>query len=379
MISATVFIIEGAMEKTFDFRAVCAQFQLYGDFVGAAAYGNGHINDTYELIYSQSGKQVRYILQRINTNVFRNPVSLMDNIRRVTEHLRRKSADSRSTLTLVHTFDHQPYAVDGEGNYWRIYLFIENAQSYDILETEKQAFEAARAFGRFQADLVDLPKPRLVETIPDFHNTPARVAQLERAIQLDRCSRAGGVAAEIDFVLSRRAQTEKLIKLQAEGAIPERITHNDTKLNNVMIDDATGRGICVIDLDTAMPGLAHYDFGDMVRTGTSPAPEDETDLSKIVMRFPMFEALLRGYCSEAGRFLNAVELENLPFAGALITLEIGTRFLTDYLEGDVYFKTHKPHHNLDRARSQFQLVRSIESQYDAMMKLLNNLRKELGK
>jgi len=365
--------------KNFDFPAICSQFRLYGDFISVSPYGNGHINDTYQLVYSQSGKQVRYILQRINTNVFKNPVSLMDNIQRVTEHLSKKCTNSRGTLTLILTQNWKPYAVDAEGNYWRVYLFIEDAKSYDILENENQAYEAAKVFGQFQADLVDIPGARLIETIPDFHDTPSRVAALERAIREDRCGRAKEVAEEIDFVLSRKPETELLLKLNSEGAIPERITHNDTKLNNVLIDTESGKGICVIDLDTVMPGLAHYDFGDMVRTGTSPAPEDETDLSKITMRFPMFEALLRGYCASAGKFLNAVELEYLPFSGKLITLEIGTRFLTDYLEGDTYFKIHRPGHNLDRARSQFQLVRSIESQNDAMMNLMNSIRKEQNK
>ena len=367
------------MEKNFDFKSIISNFSLYGDLISVEPYGNGHINDTFAVVCDQCGTRVRYILQRINTNVFRDPVNLMDNISRVTSHLATKADNCRQTLTLVPAKDGKSYIVDADGNYFRTYLFIENATSYDILENSRQAYEAASAFGKFQADLADIPGGRLVETIKDFHNTPARVAQLENAIKLDKMNRVKDVAAEIDFVLSRKSMTEKLIALQNEGAIPERITHNDTKLNNVMIDDATGKGICVIDLDTVMPGLAHYDFGDMVRTGTSPAPEDEVDLSKIYMRFENFEALLRGYCSTAGKVLNDCELEHLPFAGALITLEIGTRFLTDYLEGDVYFKTHRAGHNLDRCRSQFQLVRSIESQHNEMMNLLNTVKKEIKK
>lgn len=362
-----------------ELKKISSGFRLYGDFSSAAPYGNGHINDTYRLVFDQSGKQIHYILQRINTNVFRDPVSLMDNIRRVTAHLSSKCADSRGTLTLVPALDRKPYVVDAEGNYWRIYLFIEGAKSYDILENEKQAFEAARVFGKFQADLVDIPGPRLVETIPNFHNTPNRIAALERAIKEDAAGRVKEVAAEIDFVMTRKSETEILLKLNREGAIPERITHNDTKLNNVLIDSETGKGICAIDLDTVMPGLVHYDFGDMVRTGTSPAPEDETDLSKITMRFSMFEALLRGFCSSSGKVLTDAEFEYLPFSGKLITLETGIRFLTDYLQGDVYFKIHRPGHNLDRARSQFQLVRSIESQLDPMNKLMDSIRKEIQK
>ena len=262
---------------------------------------------------------------------------------------------------------------DGEDNCWRVYLFIEHAKSYDVLETEEQAFEAARAFGKFQADLVDLPG-RLAETIPDFHNTPKRIAQLEEAVRVDSCGRVRSAEAEIEFILSRKEEADTLLKLNREGAIPERITHNDTKLNNVLIDVETGRGICVIDLDTVMPGLVHYDFGDMVRTGTSPAAEDERDLDKVTMRFPMFEALLRGYCASAGAFLNPVELEYLPFSGKLITLEIGARFLADYLSGDTYFKTHREGHNLDRARTQIALVRSIEEQMDRMNALVKEIK-----
>ncbi len=356
-----------------DIEKLCANFSIPGDFVSAEPYGSGHINDTFAVVYSQAGSLIRYILQRINTEIFRYPASLMENIRRVTEHLHRKSAGSRSTLTLVPALDGRVWFRDGEDNCWRVYLFIEHAKSYDVLETEEQAFEAARAFGKFQADLVDLPG-RLAETIPDFHNTPKRIAQLEEAVRVDSCGRVRSAEAEIEFILSRKEEADTLLKLNREGAIPERITHNDTKLNNVLIDVETGRGICVIDLDTVMPGLVHYDFGDMVRTGTSPAAEDERDLDKVTMRFPMFEALLRGYCASAGAFLNPVELEYLPFSGKLITLEIGARFLADYLSGDTYFKTHREGHNLDRARTQIALVRSIEEQMDRMNALVKEIK-----
>ncbi len=362
------------MKNLDDIQNLCSGFQVPGDFVSAEPYGSGHINDTFAVTFDQAGCRVRYILQRINTAIFRDPVQLMENIRRVTEHLSRKVADSRSTLTLVSTHDDKVWHCDSKGGFWRMYLFVEHAKSYDVLETAEQAYEAARAFGRFQADLVDLPG-RLAETIPDFHNTPKRIAALEEAVRADSCGRVKTAEAEIEFILSRKSETDTLIRLNREGAIPERITHNDTKLNNVLIDTETGLGKCVIDLDTVMPGLAHYDFGDMVRTGTSPAAEDERDLRKVSMRFPMFEALLRGYCASAGAFLNPVELEYLPFSGKLITLEIGTRFLTDYLSGDTYFKIHREGHNLDRARTQIALVQSIEEQMDRM----NALVREVGK
>ena len=359
-------------------KAICEQFFIYGDFLVGVPFGNGHINDTFQVTYDQGGIRLHYTLQRINTNVFRCPEKVMDNIDRVTSHIldriRANKLETRKrTIRLLRTAADVPYVRDEDGGYWRSYIFIENARTYDVLETPDQAYKAARTFGQFQLDLVDLPEPRLFETIPDFHNTPARVAALEAAIAADKCGRVKNVAREIDFVLSRKAETGRLLALNAEGLIPERITHNDTKLNNVLIDDVTGEGICVIDLDTVMPGLAHYDFGDMVRTGTSPAEEDERDLSKVTMRFEMFEALLRGYMASAGQFLTPVEREELPFSGKLITLEIGTRFLTDYLEGDVYFKTAREDHNLDRCRTQFKLVESIESQFDRMHALLKTL------
>ncbi|MFA7230130.1 MAG: aminoglycoside phosphotransferase family protein [Victivallaceae bacterium] len=362
-----------------DLRTITQYFAVYGDFVSAAPYGSGHINDTYRVVMNQGGTEVHYIFQRINHNIFKNPQGLMDNIERVTTHIFNKIKTqqpdaTRRSLFLIKTPAGKPYAQDAEGNYWRVYIFIEQALTYDVIENSNQAFQAAKAFGEFQKDLVNLPGDRLIETIPDFHNTPKRIENLEKAIAEDVAGRVKEVAAEIDFVMQRKDAASLLLSLNQQGAIPERITHNDTKLNNVMLDLATGEGVCVIDLDTIMPGLVHYDFGDMVRTSTSPAAEDEKDLSKVRMQFDMFEALLRGYLSSAGDFLNPVEREHLPFAGKLITMEIGVRFLTDYIQGDIYFKTHRPGHNLDRCRTQFKLVESIEQQMPAMMALLKNIK-----
>ena len=262
---------------------------------------------------------------------------------------------------------------DDEGNWWRMYLFIEFARTYDIIENERQAYEAASAFARFQNRLADLPAPRLHETIPAFHNTLWRLKALDAAIAADVCGRKAEVAAEIAFVEERRAQCGRLLERQARGEIPERITHNDTKINNVMLDDVTGAGVCVIDLDTVMPGLALYDFGDMVRSATAAAKEDERDLSKVGSRIGMFEALARGYLSEAA-FLVPAEVDELVFSGRLITLTIGIRFLTDYLSGDVYFKTHRPGQNLDRCRTQLQMVRSMEAQADAMESIVQGVK-----
>lgn len=356
-----------------DVRAVARQFQLAGEFVSAEPYGGGHINDTYCARFDQAGTSLRYILQRINHNVFKQPAALMENVQRVTTHLDAKVAGqpdaARRTLTLVPTRDGRGWHVDADGNHWRTYLFIEKARTYDAVESTDQAFKAAKAFGQFQKLLADLPAPRLHDTIPDFHHTPKRFAALEKAIAADSANRAKLCKAEIDFALSRKFMTSVLL----DANLPERVTHNDTKFNNVMLDDATGEGICVIDLDTVMPGLVHYDFGDMVRTTTSPAKEDERDLSKVTMQFPMFEALVRGYLASAGEFLTNDERKHLAFSGKLITFEIGIRFLTDFLAGDVYFKVHRDGHNLDRCRTQFRLVESIAQQEEAMNKLVENI------
>jgi thiamine kinase-like enzyme len=362
-----------ALQLKHDVRAAARQFQIAGDFLDAEPYGSGHINDTYRLAFDHRGTRARYILQRINHNIFKDPIALMENIQRVTAHLEEKSghaADSRRVLTLIPARDATPYHRDEAGNFWRVYVFIENARTLDTVESPQQAFEAAKAFGRFQKLLADLPAPRLHDTIPDFHHTPKRIAAFEQAIEADAVNRAKQVKPEIEFALKYKTMAGRLL----EARLPERVTHNDTKFNNVMLDDGTGEGICVIDLDTVMPGLAPYDFGDMVRTTTSGAKEDEPDVSKVTMRFPMFEALARGYLTTAGGFLTAAEKSLLAFSGKLITFEIGLRFLTDFLAGDNYFKVHREDHNLHRCRTQFKLVESIEQQEERMDRLVENIR-----
>jgi hypothetical protein len=358
------------MKTKHDVRAVARQFLIAGEYQEGESYGSGHINDTYCVVFDQAGTYVRYLFQRINHTVFKNPVALMENVHRVTVHLGNKTAGSpdasRCVLKLVSARDGKVWYCDAEGNHWRVYLFIEQARTYDTVESTAQAFEAAKAFGQFQKLLADLPSPRLNNTIPNFHNTPRRFEQFEKALAADASNRAQLARPEIEFAFHQKSITGVLLAAN----LPERVTHNDTKLNNVMIDDATGKWVCVIDLDTVMPGLVHYDFGDMVRTTTSLAKEDERDLSKVGMQFPMFEALVRGYLSTATDFLTPLEKKFLPFAGKLITFEIGLRFLTDFLEGDQYFKVHRKNHNLDRCRTQFKLVESIGQQEDAMSKLL---------
>ena len=361
------------MTDTHDIGAIARRFEIPGEFVRAIPYGNGHINDSYRAEFDLSGRPVCYIIQRINHHVFGDPAVLMRNIQRVTSHLAAQIAGQpdaeRRGLALVPARDGEDWHRDEAGNYWRTYRFIENTLSRDTVQSPKQAFQAAKAFGEFQKMLTTLPPPRLNDTIPDFHNTPKRFAALERAIAADTAGRAAQVRAEIDFALAHQVIVTGLL----DAGLPERVTHNDTKFNNVLLDEKTGEAVCVIDLDTVMPGLAPYDFGDMVRTTTSPAAEDERDLSKVAMQFPMFEALARGYLSAAGEFLTKAEKQSLAFSGKLITFEIGIRFLADYLNGDTYFKVHREGHNLDRCRTQFALVRSIEQQEDAMNRLVDAL------
>lgn len=354
-------------------HAVAARFQFRGEAVAFVPYGNGHINDTYLVTCNGAGAPARYILQHINRHVFHSPAVVMQNIERVTAHLAAQVAHepdrARRALTLVPARDGSNWYVDPDGETWRAYPCIENARSYETATSAAQAFQAAEAFGRFQQQLASLPSPRLHETIPDFHHTPKRFAALERAIAADAKGRAKLAQPEIDFALAHQSITGFL--LQAD--LPERITHNDTKFNNVLLDDATGASLCVVDLDTVMPGLVLYDFGDMVRTTTSPAAEDEQDLSKVTMQFSLFEALVSGYLAAAGEFLTEAEKRFLAFSGKLITFEVGIRFLADYLAGDTYFKIHREGHNLDRCRTQFKLVESIELQEEKMNRLVESI------
>jgi hypothetical protein len=369
---------EEALMRLARVRDVVARFVIPADFVSAAPYGSGHINDTYAVTMSQGGTPMRYLLQRINKRIFARPDLLMENILRVTEAAGRKAARfadaSRRNLTVIPARNGLPYVMDADGEYWRAYVFVEQACSYDEVQTVEQAYQAARAFGQFQQWVADLGVPRLHEVIPGFHDTPKRIEALGQAMADDPFGRVAKCGRELEFALSRRDDAGLLINMLRAGTLPERITHNDTKINNVLFDQRSPEGICVIDLDTVMPGLVHYDFGDMVRTATSTAAEDEVDLSKVSVRLDLFEALLRGYLESARSFLTAEEKAMLPFSGKLITLEIGTRFLTDYLRGDVYFKTHRPGHNLDRCRNQFQRVKSIEDQYDQMLGILDKQR-----
>ncbi|MCG2679429.1 MAG: aminoglycoside phosphotransferase family protein [Kiritimatiellae bacterium] len=353
-------------------QAVGEQFQISGTWVDAVPYGNGHINDTYLVQWQVNGKPANTIQQRINHVVFKNPPHLMDNIIRVTGHLQGKLNGTpghnanRETLIVIPTRSNHSYFQDADGNYWRMYVFVQDAITVDVCSNPVQAFEASKAFGNFQAQLADLPGGRLHDTIPYFHHTPRRFQTLEDAIQKDSCNRCAAARKEIDFCLAHRPMASIITNLIENGHMPERITHNDTKINNVMIDNRTGQGVCVIDLDTVMTGCALYDFGDMVRTMPATSEEDERDLNKVTLDIGLFEALTRGYLEGARSFLSSIETEHLVVAGRVITLTIGIRFLTDYLLGDVYFKIHRPDHNLDRARVQFKMIESMEQSETAM-------------
>ncbi len=356
---------------SYDLEQIARQFQVDGQIGTIAPFGSGHINDTYCVVSEQTGVAVRYVLQRINHTIFKDPVALMDNVRRVTDHIRGKLKAQKSDiadrqLVVIEAKDGTACYADADGNYWRMYNLIEDAVTFDQLETPELAYEAARMFGWFQRILADLPQPPLVETIPDFHTTPKRYQAFLKVLEQDPCGRAKEAQPEIDFVLENAEICDVLLDAVGKGEIPVRITHNDTKINNVMLDAETRKGVCVIDLDTVMPGLSLYDFGDMVRTATSPTEEDETDLSKISMRMPMFEMLAKGFAAETHTFLTEVEKKNLAFSGKLITFEQMIRFLGDHLAGDTYYKIHRQGHNLDRTRTQMKLVQSIIEQEDEM-------------
>lgn len=331
-------------------------------------YGSGHINDTF-VVNLVDGSRV--ILQRINTGIFRDPEALMQNITSVTEFLRKKilargGDEKRETLNVIKTKDGKNFFVDSFGGYWRSYIFIEKATSYDRVENKEQFYQSAVSFGAFQGLLADFPAETLSETIKDFHNTLVRFENFEKALKEDVCDRAKLVKEEIDFFLSRKEIAQTMGDFINKKTLPLRVTHNDTKLNNIMIDDATNEGICVIDLDTVMPGFAMNDFGDSIRFGASTASEDEKDLSKVSVDVELFELYTKGFILGCGGKLTKEEILLLPFGAKCMTFECGMRFLTDYLQGDVYFKTHREGHNLDRARTQIKLVKDMEEKQELL-------------
>lgn len=349
---------------TFDFAAIRQAFSMEGEYRGARPHGNGHIHDTF--LFTCEGGGRRYLVQRINERVFRDPERVMQNISIVTRHLHmtlaaRGVADrARRVLTPVQSREDRLLHRDASGC-WRAFDFIEGTHGFDRAPGESMAYEAARAFGEFARDLADLPPERLTETLPAFHHTPTRYVAFERALGADAHRRARQAGPEIAFARTRRALAEIPSRLIREGQIPWRVTHNDTKLDNVLFDEKSGAALCVVDLDTVMPGLSLYDFGDLVRSAAHRAAEDTTDLDTVGIEIPLFAALVAGYLAGTGGCLTPGERDHLGFAGQIVALETGLRFLTDYLLGDVYFKTDREHHNLERCRVQFRLVESMEA------------------
>ena len=334
-----------------------------------APYGGGHINDTFLVTCTDGGE---YVLQHINSYVFKHPDEIMENILGVTKFIAAKLTAAgrdatRGTLTICPTSDGKDFYVDSSGEFWRVALNIRKSTAYDFAESAEMFRKSGAAFGEFQGMLADYPADTLRETIPHFHDTPDRIRQLEDAIRDNKAGRLGEVAAEIDFVLSRREDCAVLMNMLREGKLPLKVTHNDTKMSNVLIDDITGEAVCVIDLDTVMPGLTAFDYGDSIRAGATTAAEDETDLTKVHFDLDLFKAYTEGFLSTAGDALTENEIRTLPVGAKLMTLEVGMRFLADYLNGDVYFKTKYPQHNLDRARNQLHLVKEMEEKWADMM------------
>ena len=356
-------------------KEILTAWQWDGPVSEPVPYGEGHINQTYAITVTSEQGAKRYILQKINTNIFKDPAGLMENVCGVTDFLREKAkqrgADpARATLHVVPTKEEKPYYQAADGSCWRVYEFVENTVCLQQVQSAEDFYQSAVAFGNFQRLLADYPADTLHETIPDFHNTVKRFANFKKAVEEDACGRAADVQKEIQFVLEREQLAHTLVDLQDAGKLPLRVTHNDTKLNNIMIDNVTHKGICVIDLDTVMPGLSLNDFGDSIRFGASTAAEDEQDISKVSCDLHLFEVYVKGFLEGCGGALTDLEVEMLPMGAILMTFECGMRFLADHLEGDHYFRIHRENHNLDRARTQFKLVWDMEQKLSEMKSIV---------
>ncbi len=358
-----------------EIKTVASHFQFEGDMVEITPITQGYINATFCLSFMQKdGAKKRYILQNINTNIFKNPYELMENIDCVTQHIRAKilaygGNPLRETLTIIKT--HQNELLYQEDNrYWRAYLYIENATAYQIAEKPNLFYNSAKAFGKFQRLLADFPAEQLHETIKRFHDTKNRYDEFMKAVKEDSVGRVATANEEIEFIKERASECEVILNFIQTGEIPLRVTHNDTKLNNIMMDNETDEGICVLDLDTVMPGTALFDFGDSIRFGASTASEDEKDLSKVSIDVALFEEYAKGFLSEAKSILTECEMNNLAFGAKIITLEQAIRFLGDYLNGDIYYPVNYDEHNLVRARTQLKLVADMEEKFDKLNQIV---------
>ncbi len=363
-----------------DINKILNNFDFKGKLVEYKTYGSGHINTTYLITYDDCGSVCKYIVQNINPNVFKNIEKLMDNVFSVTSYLRQGIRESggdenRETLHFIKTKDGGKFYKTNDGHYYRAYIFVEDSVCYNSVENAEVFGKSGIAFGKFQKLLADFPADTLYETIPDFHNTLKRYnTEFLPSVENNISRRKDTCLEEIEFVNARKEYCSRFVDMIEKGELPLRVTHNDTKLNNVLFDEKTNEAICVIDLDTVMPGLALYDFGDSIRFGANTAAEDEKDLSKVSVNLDYFEAYAKGFLSQAGESFNDAEIDNLAFASILMTFECGMRFLTDYLNGDTYFKTAYDNHNLVRAKDQFALVADMEKHLDEMKQIINNLK-----
>jgi len=352
-----------------NFDSILSRFLLDGNVLSVEKYGNGHINDTY-LVVCHPGH--RYILQRVNTSIFKDVSMLMKNIAAVTEFLGKKVKSSRETLTLVPTAEGRSFLLDESGA-WRVYEFVEDTVCLERPENDEDFYQCAVAFGRFQQYLSDFPAETLGEILPDFHHTPKRYEAFLKAVAEDVCGRAAEVRGEIDFIMERADFCSVLLDAHERGELPLRVSHNDTKCNNVLLDASSRKGLCVIDLDTVMPGFSVTDFGDSIRFGASTGAEDEKDLSKVNFHIGLYKAYLKGFLEGCNNALGETEMMLLPEGAKMMTLECGMRFLTDYLQGDVYFKTAYPEHNLVRFRTQKKLIEGMEASWREMKQAVEDL------
>jgi len=364
---------------SYNFESIVSQFAIYGEFEGIEPFGAGHINQTYRSLWNQAGTRLHYIHQRINEKVFLRPDELMENIERITQHIANKLKDeglkdiSRRVLKLIHSKDGKLWVRDDEGGWWRSCLFIENTHTLEITNSPAAAGFLGKSIACFQRQLADLGGKRLYETIPDFHNMEKRYERFYDALSADRKGRAKDVEPEINFMKQNEERGAVLVRALKKGSLPERVCHNDAKMSNILIDNDSSQALCVVDLDTVMPGTSLFDVGDLIRTVTTRAAEDERDILKVEFDLVFFEALLGGYLSEAGKFLTAPEMELICEAGRNITQIMGLRFLTDYIEGDIYYHIARPAHNLGRCRTQIALIKSMDEKWEKAEKIVKSL------
>lgn len=360
---------------------IISNFKIDGEFIGIKPFGNRHINETFLVTFNQAGLKTEYIFRKINKYVFKNPVIVVDNTVNVINHITKKLMEagesniSNHVMELIETKDSKYYFIDAQDDYWCSVVFIKDAYTVEYVETSEQAYQAARTFGRFQNQLIDADVNEYKDSIPNFHNLESRLIAFDIAVKENSVGRIKDASKEIELANSFRFISEKIINLIKNNELPIRITHNDTKINNVMLNKETNEGECVIDLDTVMPGTVLYDFGDMIRTSTSPVEEDEKDISKVTMRLDIFEALAKGYLEELAEALTEVEISNLIYGAKVIVYEQAIRFLTDYIMNDVYYSISYPEHNLIRTRTQLALLESIDEQTEEMERIVEKYSK----